>query len=360
MFIQLKKIKTEFFILIIFLFLIFLLSRGHIYKKEELEYGVTFSKKQAIALNLDWQETYLSVLDGLKVKKIRLPAYWNEIEPSDNQYFWDDLDWQIEQAGQRRVEIILAIGGRLPRWPECHFPKWANQLTKQERESKILNYIKITIERYKDKKQIAAWQIENEPFLTHFGNCPKIDKKFLDKEIALARDLDSRPIIITDSGELSIWIPAARRADIFGTTMYRDTYSQYLKMYIHYPIAPGFFRFKKNIAGLFAPHLLSSCPAIFNFTPLRQLFCSKDAGFSSPGKWIVIELQAEPWGPVAYQNLTKKERDRTMNLQKFKEILEFSRKTGFKEFYLWGVEYWYWEKEVNNNDGMWEEAKKLF
>lgn len=332
MFIQIKKIKIGFFILIIFLFLIFLLSRGHIYQKEELEYGATFSKKQAIDLNLDWQKTYLAILDELKVKKIRLPAYWDEIEPSDNQYFWDDLDWQIKQAGQRQVEIILAIGGRLPRWPECHFPKWTKQLTEQERQTKILNYIKITIERYKNKKQIVAWQIENEPFLSHFGDCPKLDKNFLDKEIALARDLDSRPIIITDSGELSIWIPAARRADIFGTTMYRDTYSRYLKMYIHYPIAPGFFRFKKNIAGL----------------------------FSSPDKWMVIELQAEPWGPVAYQNLTKEERDKTMNLRKFKEILEFSRKAGFKEFYLWGAEYWYWEKEINDDDGMWEEAKKLF
>ena len=331
MFNKIKWIKRAFFILIIFIFFIFLLSRGHVYKKEELEYGITFSKKQAESLHLDWREAYLTILDELKVKKLRLPAYWNEIEPVNNQYVWQDLDWQIEQAEERGVEIILAVGGRLPRWPECHFPAWSEELTNQARQAKILSYIEKVILRYKDNQQIVAWQVENEPFLAHFSDCPKIDKEFLDQEIALARSLDSRPIIITDSGELSVWIPAARRADIFGTTMYRDTYSRHLKMYIHYPITPGFFRFKKNIVRLFA----------------------------KPQDWIVIELQAEPWGPVPYQNLSKEERDRTMNLQKFKEILEFSRKAGFKEFYLWGVEYWYWERAEGRPE-MWEEAKKLF
>jgi hypothetical protein len=327
-----NKFKKFFVTLIIFLFLIFLLSRGHIYKENELDYGVTFSKKQAEELGFDWQEAYLAVLDELKVKKLRLPAYWNEIEIQSGEYFWNDLDWQIGEAERRGSEIILALGGRLPRWPECHFPEWAKTLPRKERETRILNYIKKTIERYRNNSGIIAWQVENEPFLSHFGDCPELDKEFLDKEIKLVRELDSRPVVITDSGELSIWIPAARRADIFGTTMYRDTYSAHLKRYIHYPIKPGFFRFKKNIASLFA----------------------------KPDKWIVIELQAEPWTKVPYQHASREERDKTMNLKKFKEILEFSRLTGFQEFYLWGVEWWYWERETQNNPDLWNEAKLLF
>ncbi|MBU4347794.1 cellulase family glycosylhydrolase [Patescibacteria group bacterium] len=359
MFKNARRIKRIFFILIIFLFLIFLLSRGHIYGNNELEYGITFSKKQAESLGLDWRKVYLAALDELGVKKIRLPAYWDEVEKNGNEYFWDDLDWQIAEAEERGAEIILAVGGRLPRWPECHFPGWAKGLTKEEREAKILSYIEKVVSRYKENKSIAAWQVENEPFLAHFGDCPEVDGEFLDKEIALTRSLDVRPIVVTDSGELSVWIPAARRADIFGTTMYRDTYSRHLKMYIHYPIAPGFFRFKKNITRLFTPNLWDDCPAILNLTPLRQLFCPKDAGFAKPDKWVVIELQAEPWGPVPYQNLSKEERDRTMNLEKFREIIEFARLSGFKEFYLWGVEWWYWERAEGRPE-MWEEAKVLF
>lgn len=326
-----KLYKKIIIILIIFIFVIFLLSRGHIYKEEELEYGLTFSKKQAQNLGFDWQEVYLSILSDLRVKKIRLPAYWDEIEAGDSQFEWADLDWQIKKAEEQNVDVILAIGGRLPRWPECHYPGWTKNLSEEIREIKILNYINKTINRYKNYQNISAWQIENEPFLSHFGECPKLDKHFLDQEIALARQLDSRPIVTTDSGELSIWIPAAKRADIFGTTMYRDTYSAVLKSYIHYPISPGFFRFKKNITRLFA----------------------------HPEKWVVIELQAEPWGPKPYQDLSQADRDRTMNLEKFKEMTKFSSQTGFQEFYLWGVEWWYWEMREGRPE-VWNYAKGLF
>lgn len=332
MFTTLKWIKKIFIAFVFILFLILLLSRGHIFKKDELEYGLTFSKKQANNLNLDWEKVYLDILDDLKVKKIRLSAYWDEIEPTNGQFNWQDLDWQIKEASSRNAEIILAIGGRLPRWPECHFPDWAEILDEVDRNKKILNYLTETINRYKDNENIIAWQIENEPFLSHFGKCPELEKRFLDEEIALARSLDERSIVVTDSGELSVWVPAAKRADIFGTTMYRDTYSQFLERYVHYPINPSFFRFKKNISNFFA----------------------------QPDKWIVIELQAEPWGPKPYQDLSQEERDKTMNVEKFKEMTEFARQTGFQEFYLWGVEYWYWEKQIQQNVEMWNEAKKLF
>lgn len=327
----LRVIKKFFILIIIFLFLIFLLSRGPVYDKEELEYGVTFSQKQAEDLGLDWQQVYIGILDDLRVGKLRLSAYWNEIEAVKDDYLWEDLDWQINEASARKAQVILAVGGRLPRWPECHYPVWATELSKQAREKQILEYISVAVNRYKDFDNIIAWQVENEPFLSHFGDCPQLNSKFLDAEIDLVRTLDPRPIVVTDSGELSVWIPAVRRADIFGTTMYRDTYSKTLKRYIHYPIHPGFFRFKKNIANMFA----------------------------RPQKWIVIELQAEPWTPTPYQYASQEERDKTMNLQKFREILEFGRRAGFREFYLWGVEWWYWEREEGRPE-MWEEARVLF
>lgn len=317
---------------IFLLFLAFILSRGKIYHKDEFSYGVSFSQKHAISLGLDWKKAYLAIFDDLGVKKIRIPAYWDDLEKEDDQFFWEDLDWQIDQARQNDAEIILAIGGRLPRWPECHFPEWIKDSGEEDRQEKLLNYIEETVKRYRDKKEIVAWQIENEPFLRYFGECPKLNKEFFDQEIELVKNLDDRPLVITDSGELSIWVPAARRADIFGTSLYLKTYSKALDKYISYPIKPGFFRFKKNLAGIFA----------------------------HPEKWIVIELQAEPWGKSPYQNLSEEEKSITMDLEKFKNIIEFSSKTGFNEFYLWGAEWWYWEKEENNNSEYWQEAKKLF
>ncbi len=311
---------------------LYLLSRAPIYKPDQIDFGVTFSKQEALDLGLDWKKVFLSIFEDLGVKKIRLSAYWNEIEPKEGVWNWTDTDWQIKTAGDYNASIILAVGGRLPRWPECHFPAWAEDASAEARDAQLLNYIKETVNRYKNEKQIYAWQVENEPFLPHFGECPPLDTSFLDKEIALVRSLDSRPIVITDSGELSLWFSAAERADIFGTSLYRNTYSKTLGMYVHYPIAPWFFRLKKNVVNLFA----------------------------HPKKWIVIELQAEPWAPVPFQDITEQERDRTMDDQKFHQILSYARQTGFREFYLWGVEWWYWEKQTQNNPKLWNDAKLLF
>jgi hypothetical protein len=326
-----KTTKHIGLVIIIIFWLLFIFSWAHVYQPNELEHGVTFSKKQSQGLGLDWKANYLALFDELGVKKIRLAAYWDEVQPETTVYNWEDLDWQIDEAEKRNAEIILVMGNRVPRWPECHLPNWVNDLSKEGREKATLEYITETISRYRLRPSIAYWQIENEPFLKYFGICPDFDSNFLDTEIALARSLDSRPIIVTDSGELSAWIPAAKRADVFGSTLYLNTYSRTLDRYIRYPISPYFFRIKKNISNLFA----------------------------HPQDWILIELQGEPWGKEAFQNLPQAERDLTMTPEKFQEIEEFARQTGFRTFYWWGVEWWYWEKARGNNF-YWEEGKKLF
>ena len=329
------KVLAAFLAALIFIIaLLPLCSIRPIYDRDELSYGVTFSPRLLRGMGLNWQEAFIAALDELGVRKFRLMAYWDEIEYKKDIFNFDDLDWQINEADKRGARVILAVGGRFPRWPECHFPDWTKDISQSEKQAKILAYIQQAVERYKDKTNIIAWQIENEPFLPHFGDCPKLDRNFLDQEIKLARSLDRRPIIVTDSGELSVWIPAASRADIFGTSLYRDTYSYQLGRYIHYPFAPWFFRLKANLTEFLS--------------------------MPKPKDMIVIELQAEPWGPKAYYQLTKEERERTMNLEKLRDILEFARLSSFREFYLWGVEYWYWEKEVNGNSETWEEAKSLF
>ncbi len=318
--------------IIIVFWLLFVFSWAKIYPPDQLHYGATFSYAHSRSLGLDWQANYLALLDDLNIKRLRLPVYWNEVQPEKNKYQWSELDWLVDQAEQRNVSVILAVGNRVPRWPECHSPAWVNDLDAQQRDEATLNYLRETIVRYRERPAIRYWQIENEPFLPHFGTCPPLDKKLLDKEIALARSLDPRPIIITDSGELSFWVPAASRADIFGSSIYRNTYSEALQRYVHYPIAPVFFRIKKNIANLFA----------------------------HPQDWIIIELQGEPWTPGPYQNFSADERNKTMDLEKFKETAEFARQTGFETFYWWGAEWWYWEKTVQHNNAIWEEAKRLF
>ena len=49
-----------------------------------------------------------------------------------------------------------------------------------------------------------------------------------------------------------------------------------------------------------------------------------------------------------------------MDLSQFRKNIEFAEKTGFKRFYLWGSEWWYWLKITKGDSNIWEETKKLF
>ncbi|MBU2265205.1 beta-galactosidase, partial [Patescibacteria group bacterium] len=289
-----------------------------------ITWGVTFEKDFAAKLGLDWQAAYLAIFDDLKIEKIRLAARWTEIEPREGEYSFTELDWQIEQAAKRDVKIILAMGQKLPRWPECHTPGWA-----VGNEDALLKYIETTVKRYKNNAAIIAWQVENEPFLP-FGKCPPFDVNLLDEEIALVKKLDNRPIIMTDSGELSIWVRAAKRGDIFGTTLYRWVWNEYLGSY-KYPIPPSFFRVKERIT---------------------RWFVGQEKSF------IVIELQGEPWTHKQIYEISIEEQMKLMPLAEFNEIIDYAKQAGFNEYYLWGAEWWYYLSK-NGHSEYWEKVKEL-
>ncbi len=298
---------------------------------EKITWGVNFSQKHAKNLGLDWKETYLALLDDLEANHLKVAAHWDLLEPEKNKYYFEDLDWQIKTAEEKGAKLLLVIGMKTPRWPECHIPEWAKGLTEEEQQERILNLVKEIVLRYRGRVSVWAWQVENEPFFP-FGECPRVDKNFLKKEIDLVKSLDSsHPIVISDSGEGSFWIRAAKFGDIVGTTMYKRVWFHQVGIYVHYPFPPTFYWRKAQI--------------------IKKIFDKKV---------IVVELQAEPWGPKLLYDSPIEEQEKTMNLEQFQKNVEFARKTGFDRFYFWGAEWWYWMKEKQNQPEIWEEAKKLF
>jgi len=295
-----------------------------------MEFGVTFSHKYASqTLGLDWPEVYWAIITELGVKKLRLVAHWDEIEAGDNEYNFNDLDWMIDEAGKIGIEVILAVGRRTPRWPECHDPLWIKDLTKQDQDLALLNMLERSIKHFKKYDNITAWQVENEPFLKIFGKCPKPDIELIKKEIKLVKSLDTRPILITDSGELSNWQTAASLADIFGTTMYKTVWNKFFGVW-RYPLPPVFYYLKAK--------------RINKQYDLRKI--------------IVSELQAEPWFPVdqdiTYVSLY--DQFNSFSLKDFENNLEYVKAAGFGESYLWGVEWWYWLAKVKDRPEFWRQA----
>ena len=108
-------------------FLIYMFT-GQAPLTSEIDFGITFSQYFAEEMDLDWKQAYVAILDELGVKKLRLVAYWQYLEPEQGSYSFEDLDWQIQEADKRNAQVILAVGRKLPRWPECHVPIWSKDL----------------------------------------------------------------------------------------------------------------------------------------------------------------------------------------------------------------------------------------
>ena len=208
----------------------------------------------------------------------------------------------------------------------------ARNLTKEEQQERILKLIEKTILNHQGSASIVAWQVENEPFFP-FGECPWVDKNFLKKEIDLVKSLDDkgRPVVISDSGEGSFWIKVAQLGDIVGTSIYKRAWFSQIGIYVHYPFPPTFYWRKAQI--------------------IKKLL-NKEV--------ICVELQTEPWGPKLLYDSPIEEQEKTMNLEQFQKNVEFAKRTGFSQFYLWGAEWWYWLKTKQNNPEIWNEARKLF
>ena len=303
-------------------------------KQQQVSWGINFSQTQATNLGLDWRKTYLAILEDLQPKKIKLITQWDLLQPDPGHYYFNDIDWQLQQAQNHSAKIIYVVGMKTGRWPECHIPDWARSLSKQEQQDALLTYIREVVERYKNNQSIIYWQAENEP-LFQFGECPWYDEDFLKREVGLIKYLDpTRQVIVSDTGEWSWWFGVANIGDIVGTTMYRKVWVDIFNGY-------GFY-----LTSFLPPQTYGLKAQI-----IKQIF----------GKEVInVELQAEPWTHAYVSETSIREQQKTMDLSAFKANIDYAKKSGLEEFYFWGAEWWYWLKEKQNNPEIWNEAKKLF
>jgi len=301
-------------------------------RSSHIEWGVSFSPRQATYLGLDWKMAYQEVLRDLKPKHLRIMAYWDTTEPTRGQYSFTELDFLLSAAEKNQTKVIVVVGRKQPRWPECHDPEWVKTLDSKSQNAELLQYIEQTVLHYKDNKAIESWQVENEPFFPYGLDCPTVSKDLFRQEIELTKRLDSRPVVVTDSGEKGAWLPTARAGgDIFGATMYREVYYDKWQRYVKYPI----------------PAWVYSARAALVRT------------FSGVKEFIGAELQAEPWFSGTISAISWERQKQLMNAEIFEKNIQYARSAGFAKNYLWGVEWWYYAKTKQGDDSIWQAAKKI-
>jgi hypothetical protein len=281
---------------------------------QKVTLGITYSPRYATELGLDPRTTYLSMLNDLGPKTVRLPIYWDQIQKDKNGNFdFSDSDFYVGQAAAHNSNLTLAIGYKVPRFPECYIPTWAKNLSPQDFSNALFEEETAIVNHYKDNPSVKLWQVENE-ILFPFGKCPEGDFGRLKQEVSLTHQLDSaRPVMVTESGEFGLWLTTARTADIVGTSLYRRTLSPYA-IWFKSPLPPFFYQMKANIVHLFFPDK----------------------------KIYVSELQAEPWANVTINKTPLSYQLQAFPANEIAENVKFTEESGFDTVYLWGAEWWYY------------------
>ncbi len=299
-------------------------------KNEKIILGTSFSPNYARYLGLDVGEVYKVMLDDWNFRYLRLTARWDEVESEAGKYNFTELDYLMNEAAKRNAKVVLVAGQKTPRWPECNVPDWTVGMSDDQYFSALNNYLKIVAEHYKNNSALETWQVENEPFLSFGKKCRTLDSKKLQTEIQTVKKIDPQHLVmITDSGELSLWNKTAKAGDIFGSTAYRVVWNK-RGGYFNYDWLPAaYYRLHTMLYGL----------------DLKNVYIS--------------ELQVEPWMPnfaISPSNID--EQMKSMNLDRVKKQLNFAKQTGFSRSYLWGAEWWYWLK-LHGSSGIANYIKNL-
>ena len=302
-------------------------------KTPNVTYGMTFSRPYAEELGLNPDHVLTVALDEVGIRRFRMSAYWTLIEPTEGQWDFTTLDRDIAEVGKRGGKVVLAIGEKLPRWPECWNPDWWKRLQREDQRQKTLRYLETVVTRYRNNPAILAWQVENEPHF-QYGDCPTPDYLFIQRETQFVHGLDpSREIYTTDSGELSSWLTLGVFVDKLGISVYRV---------VRNPIIGNF-----NFQYWFVPPYLYKRKSI-----LLRLFGVKEI--------YVSEFQMEPWSNKALLETPVDDQLSSMDIGQMRANFSFAERMGIQAIDFWGIEWWVWMKDKSGHPEFLDEAKRFW
>lgn len=304
-----------------------------------IEYGATFSPRFANELHLDWQKAYQEIITDLGIKRLRLPIYWDEIEPQPGQFDWGKLDWQLQTAQRLGAKTLLVVGHRVPRYPECFAPNWTQSLSDRDFYTALDRFIQTTVDRYHSHPALEAWQVENEPLAKIVGKTWGIGcREILDRvseEVKLVRSRDPQHPIVTTYANAP-W-PADQLtqtlkfgSDIVGVTLLN-------KLFFRSPFYTGYVE-------------------MFNLGPIAPLSLTYQHWLTQRNqqRYWVTELQAEPWGenPAGIGAENPADAEKTMNPDRLSETISKATEAGISRIYLWGSEWWLFQHNTHKDERM--------
>ncbi len=337
-----RSLLTKLFVIVIILVIVLTLAMfgvGQWYlsseKSKPLQLGVSFIPDYAQSLGENPQSA-MDALLSIGVRQFRLVSYWSDIETSPGHYDFSQLDWEFKKAESKHATIILTLGLRQPRWPECHAPSWINiSAPEKSWQPALESVMQKVVDRYKGSPSLEEYQLENEYFLQGFGNCTNFDRNRLVSEYNLVKTLDPSHSVIIGRSNNTIGFPSGKpRADIYSISVYTRVWDANVShRYLEYPYPSWYYAF---LAGF------------------EKIFLHRDM--------IIAEMQAEAWPPngKSITDISLSEQNKSLSAKRLQGRFEFGKATGMRQIEMWGSEYWYYRLTVLHDPSLWNVAKHEF
>ena len=136
--------------------------------------GFSFSPITSVEAGREPAADLGRLLDATQPDVVRLPIYWDLVEPEPDDLDFSSVDSlldvvaQHDESAEIETEVILTVGARNFLYPELHEPAWAGargqpSLDEAQSGAAYRDYFEQSIERYRASPLLYAWQVENEP-----------------------------------------------------------------------------------------------------------------------------------------------------------------------------------------------------
>ncbi|MBI2764761.1 MAG: beta-galactosidase [Chloroflexi bacterium] len=291
------------------------------------------------------------ILAATGARYLRLSAEWSQVEPREGEFDFTLIDALLATAQARGARVLLTVGVKAQRHPEFYVPQWVldsanlgNQAVISDNpylREQALAMVTAVVQHVAGSPAIDSWSADNEPYVTSGRDVSwknwELGRDFVAAESAIIRANDpaGRPILV-NHGQHFVqdrrWEDALADGDILGTSIYP-------------------FRNQSILGVRFVAPILEIGP----FGP-NYAYQARRARQAGKPYWIT-EMQAEPWAAGDVHAISPANPSPNFSPGKFDRSIDYARRTGADRVYLWGSEWWLYQRE-RYGDGSWLEQAR--
>ncbi|MCC6421496.1 MAG: beta-galactosidase [Gemmataceae bacterium] len=301
----------------------------------------------------EWCAAQLGTLiAGLGAKHVRLSVEWAEVEPRPGEYDFRLLDAQLAVAEEHGARVVLTAGLKSQRHPEFFLPAWAMAWVQPGERAVITDHPELrahalamvaAVTRHAAASPaIEGWGAENEPYVNSARGEAwsgwTIGRDFVREAAAVIRanDPGGRPVAINHGQHFVFdrrWQWALEDADVLAASIY--------------PFRNTVVLGRKRVQD------------VLQIGPLGPNYAHQAREARRLGKeyWIT-EMQAEPWTDGDARLISPENPSPNLSPEKFEKNIDYARRTGASRVYLWGAEWWLFQREWYGDSRYWEVARE--